>query len=773
MSEMMQKSVVGFPRLGPGRELKKWVEGYFNGKLTQAELVANAAGLKQRQWRLQADKGIDLIPSNDFTFYDTFLDTASLLNVIPKRYHELGLDEVDTCFAMARGYQDQYHDVRALPMKKWFTTNYHYIVPTIEPDTQFQLNSRKIFTEYREALQDGVRTKPVIIGPFTFLKLATVERKTYPEWISAIVPVYREILAQLNDLDVEWLQIDEPVLVTDLAPEEVRCFETIYRQLLPEKKRVRVLLQTYFGDLRDVYETVTALDFDGIGLDFVEGPRNLELLDAKGFPAGKLLFAGVVNAKNIWINHYHRTLELLDRIARNARPDRIVLSTSCSLLHVPYTVANETRLESRHRQHLAFATEKLDELTILARLWADGDYAGSAPVRENEAIIASKKAESSFTSTEVRDRVNRLTESDFLRQPAFDQRAAIQSETLNLPLLPTTTIGSFPQTPEIRRLRQKHLNAEIDAEQYQTALRAKIAELVRLQEDLGLDVLVHGEVERNDMVEYFGQHLSGFLFTQNGWVQSYGTRAVKPPVIFGDIQRTEPITVPYITYAQSLTKKPVKGMLTGPVTILNWSFPREDLSAREIAFQLGLAIKAEVLDLEANGIRIIQIDEAALREKLPPRKADWHSAYLDWAVKAFRLVHAAVRPETQIHTHMCYSEFTDIIAEIEALDADVITFEAAKSNLEILDALQAKRFRTAVGPGVYDIHSPRIPGQAELEEILHKFLAKIPREKIWVNPDCGLKTRGMAETIPSLRNMVAAAVAVRERSAQVGKGTHV
>jgi 5-methyltetrahydropteroyltriglutamate--homocysteine methyltransferase len=773
MNQMMQKSVVGFPRLGPGRELKKWVEGYFNGKITQAELVANAAGLKQRQWRLQADQGIDLIPSNDFSFYDTFLDTASLLNVIPKRYRELELDELDTYFAMARGYQDQYHDVRALPMKKWFTTNYHYIVPTIEPDTQFQLNSRKIFTEYREALQDGVRTKPVIVGPFTFLKLAIVERKAYPEWTAAIVPVYREILAQLNDLEVEWLQIDEPVLVTDLAPEEVRCFKTIYQQLLPDKKRVRVLLQTYFGDLRDVYETVTALDFDGIGLDFVEGPRNLDLLEAKGFPAGKLLFAGVVNAKNIWINHYRRTLELLDRIARYARPDRIVLSTSCSLLHVPYTVANETRLESRHRQHLAFATEKLDELTILARLWADGDYAGSAPVRENEAIIASKKAESSFTSAKVRDRVSRLAESDFLRQPASDQRAAMQSETLNLPLLPTTTIGSFPQTPEIRRLRQKYLNAEIDADHYQTALRAKIAELIRLQEDLGLDVLVHGEVERNDMVEYFGQHLSGFLFTQNGWVQSYGTRAVKPPVIFGDIQRTEPITVPYIAYAQSLTKKPVKGMLTGPVTILNWSFPREDLSAREIAFQLGLAIKAEVLDLEANGIRIIQIDEAALREKLPPHKADWHSAYLDWAVKAFRLVHAAVRPETQIHTHMCYSEFTDIIAEIEALDADVITFEAAKSNLGILDALQAKRFRTAVGPGVYDIHSPRIPGQAELEEILRKFLAKIPREKIWVNPDCGLKTRGMAETIPSLRNMVAAAVAIRERSAQAGKGTHV
>jgi 5-methyltetrahydropteroyltriglutamate--homocysteine methyltransferase len=762
MSKMSQKSVVGFPRLGPARELKKWVEGYFNGKITQAELFTNAAELKQRQWRLQADKGIDWIASNDFSFYDTFLDTACLLNVIPKCYQQLELDELGTYFAMAKGYQDQSHDVRALPMKKWFNTNYHYLVPTIEPEAQFKLNGQKILAEYRAALQAGVKTKPVLIGPLTFLKLAQVESKQYHEWIPAIVSVYQDLLAQLNEFNVEWLQIDEPILVTDLSSEEIHYFKMIYQQLLPHKNRVKVLLQTYFGDLRDVYNTVMTLNFDAVGLDFVEGVKNLELLKQNGFPANKLLFAGVVNGKNIWINHYRQTLKLLDQIARYVQPDQIVFSTSCSLLHVPYTVKNETNLGAQYLKHLAFAVEKLDELTILASLWATGNYDSDALVQQNEAIIKAKSVNPAFKSAEIRDQVRRLTESDFVRQPAFAQRVNIQKETLNLPLLPTTTIGSFPQATEIRQLRKAYQTAAITAAQYQDSIKAKIAEVIRIQEDLGLDVLVHGEFERNDMVEYFGQNLTGFCFTQNGWVQSYGTRAVKPPIIFGDVKRARPITVEYITYAQSLTTKPVKGMLTGPVTILNWSFPREDLSLREIAFQIALAVKAEVLDLEANGIKIIQIDEAALREKLPLRKADWHPAYLDWAIKAFRLVHAAVRPATQIHTHMCYSEFEDIIKEIDALDADVITFEAAKSNLDILDTLQSQQFQTAVGPGIYDIHSPRVPSQVELEKILTKFLMKIAVEKIWVNPDCGLKTRAMAETIPSLRNMVAAAIKLRK-----------
>jgi 5-methyltetrahydropteroyltriglutamate--homocysteine methyltransferase len=759
---MLQKSVVGYPRFGAHRELKRWVEGYFNSRITQAELLADSGGLKRRHWQVQAGKGIEFIAANDFSFYDQFLDTAWLLNVIPQRYRELGLDELDTYFAMAKGYQDQHRDVRALPMKKWFNTNYHYLVPTIEADTQFKLNGSKIFMEYQEASQVGITTKPVLIGPFTFLKLATVDGRPYHEWISEIGAVYREILARLNELRVPLLQLDEPVLVTDLTPEDVRNFVTLYQQLLSHKNRVKVLLQTYFGDIRDVYEEVMALDFDAVGLDLVEGAKNLELLAKHGFPAEKLLFAGVVGGKNIWINHYRRTLELLDQITQYVQPDRLVLSTSCSLLHVPYTIKNETKLDAQYLRQMAFAEEKLDELVTLAEIWDAGDYDRNDLVLQNDMLIAAKLSQTASRCAEVRAQVDRLREDDFIRRPSFAQRAQLQKAALNLPLLPTTTIGSFPQTGEIRQLRKSYQDGAIDASQYQTAIKAKIAALIRIQEEMGLDVLVHGEFERNDMVEYFGQNLTGFLFTENGWVQSYGIRAVKPPLIFGDIKRTSPITVGYITYAQSLTAKPVKGMLTGPVTILNWSFSREDLAPQEIALQIALAVREEVLDLEAKGIKIIQIDEAALREKLPLRKVDWHRDYLDWAVKAFRLTHSGVRPETQIHTHMCYSEFAEIIREIDDLDADVITFEAAKSDLKILDVLKAQQFRTAVGPGVYDIHSPRVPSQAELQGILTKFLEKIAVEKLWVNPDCGLKTRGMAETLPSLENMVAAARKLRE-----------
>jgi 5-methyltetrahydropteroyltriglutamate--homocysteine methyltransferase len=682
--------------------------------------------------------------------------------VIPKCYQQLELDEIDTYFAMAKGYQDGHHDVRALPMKKWFNTNYHYLVPTITAATQFKLNGRKLFDEYRTALQAGVRTKPVLTGPFTFLKLATVEGKSDYELIAALVPVYQEILERLNELNVPWLQLDEPILATDLDAADVSRFEMIYQQLLPHKKQVQVLLQTYFGDLRDGYLRVLKLDFDAVGLDFVAGPKNLELLARHGFPASKQLFAGVVNGKNIWINHYRQTLELLDTIKKYVKPERMVLSASCSLLHVPYTVKHETNLDGAFRRQLAFAEEKLDELIVLSRLGENVNWAASNEVLQNEALIKAKFDQPGVVNPELRAKIACLQESDFIRQPVFAQRARLQKDALRLPLLPTTTIGSFPQTLEVRKLRKAFKTAAITAEQYQDAVKAKIAAVIRVQEELGLDVLVHGEYERNDMVEYFGQNLDGFRFTQNGWVQSYGTRAVKPPLIFGDIGRTKPITVEYLTYAQSLTPKPVKGMLTGPVTILNWSFTREDLSLPEVAFQIALAIREEVLELEANGIRIIQVDEAALREKLPLRRADWHQAYLDWAIKAFRLVHSGVRPETQIHTHMCYSEFGDIIAEIDALDADVITFEAAKSNLDILDVLKERQFRTAVGPGVYDIHSPRVPSQSELKNILTRFLTKIAAEKIWVNPDCGLKTRGMAEVIPSLRNMVAAAVEARQ-----------
>jgi 5-methyltetrahydropteroyltriglutamate--homocysteine methyltransferase len=759
---MSKLSVIGYPRIGAQRELKKWTEGYFAGKLSGEELQKNIAGLRERHWATQREKGIDFIPSNDFSFYDSMLDMAFLLNVIPERYQKLNLNPLDTYFAMAKGYQDQTHDVKALPMKKWFNTNYHYIVPALEEGLTAKLNGDKPFREYQEALALGIKTKPVFIGPFTFLKLAKVESgKNSFDYSEPFVNVYQQILDRFDALHADWIQFDEPSLATDLTADEIHWFAAIYRILLHRKKNLRILLPTYFGDIHDVYNSVISLDFDGIGLDLAEGEQNIELIAKNGFPKDKLLFAGVVNGKNIWINDYQKTLQKLGRIAEKIDRERIVLSTSCSLLHVPYSVSFETCLEPQFRKHLAFAEEKLTELKEIAILWNEADYTQSETFMKNSRLIAGKLESDECRATEIREKIKRLTEDDFARNPPFEKRIAQQMSRLKLPLLPTTAIGSFPQTAEVRRLRKTYHNGDITWGQYNDAIKQKIADVIRLQEDIGLDVLVHGEYERNDMVEYFGENLAGFLFTQNGWVQSYGTRCVKPPIIFGDISRTHPITVDYIAYAQSLTTKPVKGMLTGPVTILNWSFVREDLPLQDIAYQIALAIKAEVADLEAKGIGIIQIDEAALREKLPLRKTDWEN-YLDWAIRAFRLTHAAVKPETQIHTHMCYSEFGEIIEEIAAMDADVITFEAAKSDLSILEALHACAFKPATGPGVYDIHSPRVPGKEEIKEILRKILQQIDLDKLWVNPDCGLKTRGMEETIASLRNMTAAARELRE-----------
>ncbi len=760
---MSKISVIGYPRIGAQRELKKWTESYFSGKLSGEALQKNAAELRARHWSCQREHRIDFIPANDFSFYDTMLDTAFLLNAVPERYRQLDLDPLDTYFAMAKGYQERNRDVKALPLRKWFNTNYHYLVPALEAGMEFKLNGDKPFLEYQEALALGIATKPVLIGPFTFLKLAKVEsgQPLQDDYAAAIGGVYREIFARFNALDVPWVQLDEPALVTDLTPEEIQRFETIYRDLLPHKQKLRILLQTYFGDVRDVYRPLMALDFDGIGLDLVEGGRNLDLIAANGFPADKLLFAGVIHGKNIWVNDYRATLTTLERLAGQVERERIVLGTSCSLLHLPYSLEHEKHLLPEHRKQLAFAEEKLEELQEIAALWDEADYHKDPRLIANAAILAAKKDDPASEVPAVREQVASLTEADFVRKPAFNERRTIQRARLKLPLLPTTTIGSFPQTPAVRKLRRSYRDGAIDAAQYDAAIREMIAGAVRLQEEIGLDVLVHGEYERNDMVEYFGENLSGFLFTDNGWVQSYGTRCVKPPIIFGDVRRTKPITVATIHYAQSLTAKPVKGMLTGPVTILNWSFPREDRALREIAYQIALAIREEVLDLEAAGIRIIQIDEAAFREKLPLRKADWDS-YFDWAIRAFRLTHTAVRPETQIHTHMCYSEFAAIIEAIMALDADVFTFEAARSDLSILDALNACGFPMETGPGVYDIHSPRVPGQEEIKAILRRMLTKIPREKLWVNPDCGLKTRGTEETLASLINLTAAARELRQ-----------
>ncbi|AJA46090.1 methionine synthase (B12-independent) [Frischella perrara] len=753
----MTTSVIGYPRIGKLRELKFAIEGYFKGDKSQNELLKIAQLLRKTHWQDQKQAHINYISSNDFSFYDAVLDTACLLNIIPARYQQLGLPELDEYFAMARGYQGEKGDVHALAMKKWFNTNYHYLVPEIEATTEIKLVGKKPFNEYLEAKQLGIETKPVIIGPLTLLKLAKLPKgQNYSTYIDVIIKAYQDILQQFAQIGVTWLQIDEPILVTDLTSQDIENFEKIYHAILANKQQLNVLLQTYFGDIRDCYQQVVNLPFDAIGLDFVEGKLTLELLEKYGFPQDKQLFAGVVNGKNIWRNNYAKTLALLGKI--KAVTQKVVVNTSCSLLHVPYTLKNETKLTIAQKAYFTFAQEKLQELAELGQLFGQNDAQQHEAYKSNQTLFTRERE---GTNQAIREKVAALTQEDFVRLPAFAERESIQKQALQLPVLPTTTIGSFPQTSDVRLNRAKFKKGEINLEQYTAFNQQKIADCITLQEEIGLDVLVHGEFERNDMVEYFGESLNGFVFTEKAWVQSYGTRCVKPPIIWGDISRSKPITVEYSQYAQSLTKKPVKGMLTGPVTILNWSFPREDISYKDSVFQIGLAIADEVLDLEAAGIKVIQIDEAALKEKLPLRKADWHSEYLDWAIPAFRLVHRKVKPETQIHTHMCYSEFDDIIKEIDDLDADVISFEASRSNLALIDVLKANHFKTEVGPGVYDIHSPRVPSVDEIRQVIEKLLAKIDKSKLWINPDCGLKTRGESEVFASLINLVKATQDVR------------
>ncbi|MBO0455553.1 5-methyltetrahydropteroyltriglutamate--homocysteine S-methyltransferase [Enterococcus hulanensis] len=745
----MRTAIIGFPRIGENRELKFATEKYFRGELAIDELEAFAKDLRQKHWQLIKKSGIDGIPSNDFSFYDTTLDTACLLNLVPQEVTALNLTESEKYFALARGYQGEKGDIKARPMKKWFNTNYHYIVPKFEKETAIFVSGDKIFREYHEAKALGIETRPVIVGPFTLLQLSEFDQGVDREKIiGELIKAYKEIFEKLADLGAEWIQLDEPSLVKDVTKEELAEFQGIYQELLADQK-IKVLLQSYFGDIRDAYDTVVSLPFAGIGLDFVEGRKTLELVK-RGFPQDKVLFAGVVNGKNIWRNNYQQTLDVLKQINH----DQLVLTTSCSLLHVPFTTENET-FSAEINQHFAFAKEKLAELVDLANSLAGSDEA----LKTNQALFAGSR----FTENQaVQAKINALTEKDYLRKPAFEQRETIQKAAFDYPVLPTTTIGSFPQTREVKLTRAKFKRQEINEEAYDQFIAHQINEWLEWQEKIGLDVLVHGEFERNDMVEYFGQNLSGYLFSKNGWVQSYGTRGVKPPIIWGDVAREKPITVKWSTYAQEQTDKIVKGMLTGPVTILNWSFPREDISLKDSTLQIALAIQEEVLDLEKNGIRVIQIDEAALREKLPLRKTDWYTEYLDWSIPAFRLVHSKVQATTQIHTHMCYSEFTDIIPAIDQMDADVISFEASRSNLAILDELKQQNFRTAVGPGVYDIHSPRVPSVAEIKQTISKILAKVPLEKVWINPDCGLKTRGIPETTASLTNMTEAVKQVRE-----------
>lgn len=753
----MSTSVIGYPRIGSLRELKFALEAYFKGEKTEDEIKALAKELRKEHLTTQKNAGIEFISSNDFSFYDNTLDQAVLLNIVPKRYRELELSELEKYFAIARGYQGKKGNVKALAMKKWFNTNYHYIVPEFEDDTKIELVGTKPFDEYTEAKQLGIETKPVLIGPFTLLKLIRFTGKKGILDVKAdFIKVYTEILKKFINLGTQWVQFDEPYLVHDLTANDLRLFQDLYSAILNKKEKTKILLQTYFGDVRDIYTVLQTLNFDGIGLDFVEGRKTLDLVKEHGFSPVKRLFAGVVNGKNIWKNNYEKTLSILNSLKE--KEIQTVVSTSCSLLHVPYSVENETKLEDKYKKHFAFAKEKLTELKEIDEIFSSANYKNNEKYQQNVALFNEDR--NAFNAA-VDARVKAITPKDFVRQPEFAQREKIQKDEFKLPLFPTTTIGSFPQTAEVRANRKAFRTGEISKEQYIEFNKKKIAECIALQEDLGLDVLVHGEFERNDMVEYFGQHLEGYLFTEKAWVQSYGTRCVRPPVIWGDISRAHPITVDWSVYAQSITDKPLKGMLTGPVTILNWSFPREDIPIKQSVLQLALALRDEVLDLEKRGIKIIQIDEAALREKLPLRKSDWYSEYLDFAIPSFRLVHSGVKATTQIHTHMCYSEFTDIIPAIDDMDADVISFEASRSDLLILDSLKKNNFKTEVGPGVYDIHSPRIPSKEEIKVVLEKILKKVAPEKLWVNPDCGLKTRQDKEVKPSLKNLVDAAKELR------------
>ncbi|GAA6114241.1 5-methyltetrahydropteroyltriglutamate--homocysteine S-methyltransferase [Apilactobacillus apinorum] len=752
----MTTTIIGFPRIGENRELKHATEKYWKQEINQAELLATADELKQKNWQKQADANLSFISVGDFSFFDNVLDAATAFNIIPERYGELGLNDLDEYFAIARGFQDDNHSVKALPMKKWYNTNYHYIVPEINDQTDIKFVNDRLLKDIALASKDHDNIKASIVGPFTILKLSRyVGSKNATDFVDAIVTAYADLFKRLNQTAIKWLQIDEPSLVFDLSADDKQLFNQIYTKLLGTAHEFNVNLQTYFGDIRDIYEDVIKLPFDGIGLDFIEGKQSLALINRFGFPDDKTLFAGAVNGKNIWRNEYTKTVELL----KNIPAKNIVISTSCSLLHVPYNVENETDLDPDLKKHLAFAYQKLAELNDLDQILN----------HQNDDLLAAN--ESLFSNVNhphnpaVIDRINNLSADDYTRLPERSERESIQKAEFKLPDLPTTTIGSFPQTKDVRKNRSLYKHHEISKDQYDQFNKDKIKRIIEWQEEAGFDVLVHGEYERNDMVEYFGENLDGFAFTKKAWVQSYGTRAVKPPIIWGDVSRKNPITVAASSYAQSLTDKPVKGMLTGPVTIFNWSFPREDIPAKESVTQIALAIQDEVLDLEKHGIKIIQIDEAALREKLPLRQSDWYSEYLDWAIPAFKLVHSKVQPTTQIHTHMCYSEFNDIIKAIDNMDADVISFEASRSDLSIIDKLKANNFETEVGPGVYDIHSPRVPSQSEIYNVISDILDKLHESKVWINPDCGLKTRGEKESFASLKNFIAA---VQQKRGELG-----
>ncbi|XP_057445844.1 5-methyltetrahydropteroyltriglutamate--homocysteine methyltransferase 1 isoform X2 [Lotus japonicus] len=762
----MASHIVGYPRMGPKRELKFALESFWDGKSSAEDLKKVAAGLRASIWKQMADAGIKYIPSNTFSYYDQVLDATAMLGAVPPRYGWTGGEiGFDTYFSMARGNAS----VPAMEMTKWFDTNYHFIVPELGPDVNFTYASHKAVDEYKEAKALGVDTIPVLIGPVSYLVLSKPAKGADKSFsllslLPKVIAVYKEVVADLKAAGATWIQFDEPTLVLDLDPHTLQAFTATYSELESTLSGLNVLIETYFADVpAEAYKTLTTLNgITAFGFDLVRGAKTLDLIKG-GFPSGKHLFAGVVDGRNIWANDLAASLSTLTSLEGIVGKDNLVVSTSCSLLHTAVDLVNETKLDNEIKSWLAFAAQKIVEVNALAK--ALSGQKDEAFFSSNAAAQASRKSSPRVTNEAVQKAAAALKGSDHRRATNVGARLDAQQKKLNLPVLPTTTIGSFPQTVELRRVRREYKANKITEEEYVTSIKEEIRKVVELQEQLDIDVLVHGEPERNDMVEYFGEQLSGFAFTVNGWVQSYGSRCVKPPIIYGDVSRPKPMTVFWSSMAQSMTKRPMKGMLTGPVTILNWSFVRNDQPRSETTYQIALAIKDEVEDLEKGGIGVIQIDEAALREGLPLRKSE-QAHYLDWAVHAFRITNIGVQDTTQIHTHMCYSNFNDIIHSIIDMDADVITIENSRSDEKLLSVFrEGVKYGAGIGPGVYDIHSPRIPPTEEIADRINKMLAVLETNILWVNPDCGLKTRKYTEVNPALTNMVAATKLIRNQLA--------
>jgi len=762
---------LGYPRIGSHRELKKACESYWSSRISLAELLEVGRALRWNHWRLQQEADVDFIPCNDFSFYDHVLDLSLMVGAIPPRYRSL-LDKPDSSklelyFAMARGYQKDGLDLIAMEMTKWFDTNYHYLVPELTKNQTFSLTSRKVLDEFQEATALGINAKPVLIGPVSYLLLGKEKGPGFNrlDLLERLLPVYLQILEALEKLGAQYVQLDEPFLALDLPDEAKPAYASAYAAITRACPGLKIVLATYFAGINGNAELAASLPVHLLHLDLVRAPAQLDKVLSL-IPPELGLSLGVVDGRNVWKNDFERSLALIGQAVEKLGGDRVALAPSCSLLHVPCDLAlenDQAALPSEIKRWLAFARQKLDEVATLRGLAQPETYRKYArTLKHNMLDLESRRQSALVHRPAVKQRLAAVRPDDLERLSPFSVRQEKQRADLNLPKFPTTTIGSFPQTDEVRRLRLRLKKGELTPERYEAAIRTETGQAIRWQEEVGLDVLVHGEFERNDMVEYFGEQLAGFTFTGNGWVQSYGSRCVKPPIIYGDVERPAPMTVKWSQYAQSLTKKLVKGMLTGPVTILQWSFVRDDQPRSRTAKQIAMAIRDEVCDLEKAGIRVIQIDEPAIREGLPLRKAHW-KGYLQWAVEAFRLASSGVADETQIHTHMCYSEFKDIIESVAAMDADVITIETSRSQMELLDVFASFRYPNEIGPGVYDIHSPRVPTEQEMTTLLHKALAVLPAHNLWVNPDCGLKTRKWPETRAALANMVAAAKALREQ----------